>query len=114
MNADDQLIGSGALPSVLLGQDPPFPQEASPFNLLSADYPPTCIVAASEDKLIPIDHSTDVYTRLQELGVDSLLVTCEGMEHGEAECLPGNNWMDSWWEEAIRPSLDFAIERMKA
>jgi acetyl esterase/lipase len=109
-----QLIGSGSLPAVLLDQDAPFPDDASPIKGISAEFPPTCVLVASEDKLIPVDHSTDAYARLQDLGVDSLLVTCNGMEHGEAECLPGNNWMDSWWEEAIRPSLDFAIERMKA
>jgi len=72
------------------------------------------MLVAGEDKLLPIQQTIDVYDALQDAGVDSLLVTCEGMEHGEAECLPGNNWREKWWDEAIKPSLDFAIQRMKA
>jgi len=72
------------------------------------------MLVASEDKLLPTNHTTDVYNLLCEQGVDSLLVTCEGMEHGEAEYLPGNNWMDTWWDEAIKPSLDFAIQKLRA
>ena len=44
-----------------------------------------------------------------------MIVECQGMEHGEAECLSGAEarWVEAWWEQAIKPSLDFAIAKLR-
>jgi acetyl esterase/lipase len=107
----NQVIQSG-MANLLFDQDGPFPGDASPINLITSSFPPTCIVSATNDTLIPVDHSKGAAAKLQEKGVDSLLVSCEGMGHGEAECYPGQPWQDRWWDDAIKPSLDFAIQRM--
>jgi hypothetical protein len=49
-------------------------------------------------------------------GVECELVEAVGMKHGEAECLHGMpEWVEGcgWWEEAIRPSLDWAVDRVR-
>lgn len=81
---------------------------------MTAGFPPTCIVAATRDSLIPPNQSSDLHSRLSKLGVECTIVECEGMEHGEAECLPPGEarWEEDWWEQAIKPSLDFAIARL--
>lgn len=75
------------------------------------------VVVATADSLLPPQQSYDLHTNLKSLGVDTALVECVGMKHGEAECLPGLHFWrkDSpWWGDAIRPSLDWAIERCNA
>lgn len=107
-------MASKTLGAVVIGQEPPFPASASPVNLVTPAFPPTCIVVATADKLIPVTQSYTIYDELVRHGVDAKIVECNEMEHGEAECLPHSNWIEAWWEEALRPSLDFAIERMLA
>lgn len=101
--------------SYLAGCDQPYPAAAEPINLVSKNFPPTCIVAASADELIPPIHSHRLHDRLKELGVDVMRVECEGMNHGEAERSPiSREWPEgnTWWEDALLPSLQFALERM--
>jgi hypothetical protein len=74
------------------------------------------VVVATEDHLIPPKQCYDLHERLKDSGVDTGLVECVGMKHGEAECLPGLHfWRDGngWWDDAIQPSLDWAISRCR-
>jgi acetyl esterase/lipase len=72
------------------------------------------VVVATDDTLIPPRQSRDFHARLVALGVESRIVECEGMRHGEAECLrdAGARWVEDWWGQAIKPSLDFAIAKL--
>lgn len=109
VTADDSLA------SWLCGTDAPYPARYEGIKLVSADFPPTCVVAASADTLIPPIQSHNLAQAIRACGVEAVLFECEGMIHGQAEALassppwPENN---GWWESAIRPSLDFAIRKM--
>lgn len=103
---------SECLCAYLLDRDPAFDPEDSPINFIRPDFPPTVVVSAGADTLIPVHHSHDLFRRLQEHKVHSILLEAEGMAHGEAECLSGSSWDSAWWESALRPSLDFALDRL--
>ena len=101
--------------SFLAGTDRPYPESAEPINLISRNFPPTCVVSATEDGLIPTEQFGRLYDRVKELGIDALLVECQGMRHAEAEKLPlSPEWPEgnSWWKDALLPSLVFALQRM--
>jgi acetyl esterase/lipase len=75
------------------------------MNLISKNFPPTCVVAASADGLIPTEQSRHVYERVKEQGIDALYV----------ECLPlSPEWPEgnTWWRDALLPSLQFALRHM--
>lgn len=104
-----------ALVTTLSREEPPHAHTISPLNLVTAQFPPICVVEATADGLIPSSHSQKLYERALGLGVDSLLVKCHGMTHGEAECLDSlPPWAEgrTYWSTAILPSLQFAYERM--
>ena len=96
-------------------EDSPFDARHSPIKIVTSDFPPTCVIVATNDTVIPPSQSRDLHARLVNLGVESIMVECEGMAHGEAECLPdaGARWLEEWWGQAIKPSLDFAIEKLR-
>jgi acetyl esterase/lipase len=87
--------------------DAPYPDESHPINLVSSNFPATCVVMADADQLVPPLQSQELFGRLQALGVDSKLVVAKGMGHDPA--WPEGN---DWWESAIRPSLDFVLDRI--
>ena len=109
------VTADNSLASWLCGTDAPYPARYEGIKLVSADFPPTCVVAASADTLIPPIQSHNLAQAVRACGVEAVLFECEGMIHGQAEALassppwPENN---GWWESAIRPSLDFAIRKM--
>lgn len=110
-------FATGSINTFLVGSDPPYPTDIFPIDIVQSDFPPTMIVVATADTLIPTSHSYNLHSKLKDLGVETALVECPGMKHGEAECLPGLVfWKDdcTWWEDAIRPSLDWAIKRVLA
>lgn len=94
----------------LCGQDPPFPAETSPVNLITPDFPPTFVVIATKDQLIPPEQSYALVAKCKELGVEVGSGECEGMTHGIAEdgreTWPEGN---TWWEKGILPGLEWAV-----
>jgi acetyl esterase/lipase len=109
------LIQNKSLCSFLAGSDRPYPRTTEPINLISKHFPPTCVVAASTDGLIPTEQFRHVYERVNEQGIDALYVECKGMRHAEAECLPlSPEWPEgnTWWKNALLPSLHFALRHM--
>lgn len=109
VTVDDSLV------SWLCGTDAPYPERLEGIKLVSADFPPTCVVAASADTLIPPIQSHNLAQAVRACGVEAVLFECEGMIHGQAEALANSpSWPENngWWESAIRPSLDFAIRKM--
>lgn len=107
-----QSIMAQCLSAILVDADPPFDPLDSPAKIIGPGFPPTAVVVAQNDALIPTAHSREVFEKLQSSGVQSELLLCEGMQHGEAECLSGSAWQESWWSSALRPSLDFALKQL--
>ena len=52
-----------------------------PYDLVTADVPPTLLIHGDADSVVPYGNSVDLYERLTELGVDTELVTLEGVNH---------------------------------
>ncbi|ORX38843.1 Alpha/Beta hydrolase protein [Kockovaella imperatae] len=108
-------IHSETLFTYLYDHDPPYTQP-SPLDIADSHFPPTAIVMAESDKVIPISNSQALYDKLQAKGVPSALFTCHGMDHIQAECLatadpwPANRKAE-WWE-AITQNLDFVLDAM--
>lgn len=95
--------------------DPPFPDNASPINLLDSSFPPTFVVVATADWLIPPAESYSVVETLKSCGVEATCAEAKGMGHGICED-PRSGWPEeqNWWEEAILPSLQWALQKLKA
>lgn len=85
--------------------------EHCPLKLLSSAFPPSVIVKALADKLLPPEHCDVMYGKLVELGVETKLLEAKDMEHGYAEA-PREVWPKGvrWWEEVYAPALDFCIK----
>jgi dipeptidyl aminopeptidase/acylaminoacyl peptidase len=99
----------------MCGTNAPYPDEMHPINLVTPTFPATCVVMADADQLVPPSQSQELFDRLQALGVDSKLVVAKGMGHGPAEAHQTDPaWPEGndWWESAIRPSLDFVLDRI--
>jgi acetyl esterase/lipase len=95
--------------------DPPFPANVSPINLLTASFPPTFVVVATADWLIPPSESYSAVEKLKELGVEATYADAVGMGHGVCED-PRASWPEGqrWWEEAVEPSLEWAEKKLRA
>lgn len=106
---------SGTMHSAWMNHDPPYPAENSPINLLDAFYPPTFVVIATSDWLIPPAESHSVVEKLKTHGVEATFAEAHGMGHGVCED-PRSTWPEDqkWWEEAILPSLEWTAGKLKA
>jgi acetyl esterase/lipase len=56
--------------------------QMSPLLEVSADDPPTLLIAGDKDDLVPIKHSRDIYAAFQEKKVPSRLMEVAGAGHG--------------------------------
>jgi acetyl esterase/lipase len=63
---------------------------------VTAQTPPTLLMAASNDTQVNVDHSLDFYRALREHGVPAQLILFERGEHGFFE-LTRDEWMGSMW-----------------
>lgn len=101
-----------ALHSYLYDQaEPPFSRQYTPIHLIDSSFPPTFVLVAGADRLLPVLQSTDFLQALQTRGVECQSATAHGMPHGKCE-----NWDEEvdtdyprWWNEAIEPSIRWAI-----
>jgi len=70
----------------------------SPITYVSRTSPPFLFVHGAEDKLVPLQDSTDMAEKLQAAGVSAKVVIVEGVGHG-------------WWEgEKQTKSIEQAVE----
>ena len=107
-------MATQTLNSFLYGCDAPYSPTDAALNLITPDYPPSYILAALADTLIPVEHSFMLYDKLQEHGVESYITKVEGAAHGFAE-RPASDWpqgMD-YWKDAIKDSVDWAIAKVQ-
>jgi acetyl esterase/lipase len=58
--------------------------QVSPLLQVSADDPPTLLIAGDRDDLVPIKHSRDIQAAFQTQGVTSQLIEIAGAGHGFA------------------------------
>lgn len=81
-------------------------------STVDKDWPPAVVLSAGGDTLLaPERHAEALYRKLQDAGVESKLVVCEGMPHGAIEPMPGGV-MHKWWAEC-KEALDFCIDKCK-
>lgn len=106
-------MATQTLNSFLYGCNAPYPPSATALNLMSPTYPPTFILAALADDLIPVEHSFLLYDKLQENGVESYITKVEGAGHGFVE-RPAGEWPEGvdYWKDAIKGSVDWAIAKV--
>lgn len=93
------------------GLKPPlsFPAEqaaaVSPLLHVGADTPPICLIHGDHDELVPVEHSRNLYARLQEAGRPSRLLVVDGAGHSFTEkdyaiAVPA---MVAWLEKYLAP-----------
>ncbi len=109
-----QMMLSGALSSYLYGHSPPFTPNETLLSLVSPSHSPTFVVCATSDTLIPPQQSRDYHAALVAAGVECVLGEAWGMGHGITEKTV-KKWPkeQDWWEDAIGPSLDWAVKKLK-
>lgn len=93
------------------GSPHPLPGTYNPIALVSPEFPPTFVMIATRDSLISAQQSYDFIAKLKEHGVDHGKGEA-AMEHGESENCGNKENYKRWYEEAIRPGLDWVIERL--
>lgn len=77
--------------------------------LVNQDFPPTFVVVATQDKLIPPQQARDFHQLLEEKGVRCGIAEAN-MAHGKAENWDeGDDSYAEYWKSAIEPALDWAI-----
>lgn len=55
--------------------------EVSPLLQVTADTPPICLIHGDKDELVSVEHSRNLYAKLQETGRPSRLLIIEGAGH---------------------------------
>lgn len=90
----------------------PFPSELSVINLVKPEFPPTVIIQATADQVIPPHHSSDLYQRCLDNGVEVKLLLANEMWHGAAET-PQSKWPVGcrWWEDVMIPALQWIMAK---
>lgn len=103
-------IQHGCLNSYLLG-NPPYPESAHILPHIGSWFPPTYVLAAVKDTLIPVQHSYDLVSKLESEGVEVHIGKAETAEHGFTEWQP-HLWPEGvdWWE-IIEKALKWAIAK---
>lgn len=106
-------MATQTLNSFLYGCNAPYPPSATALNLVTPTYPPTYILAALADELIPVEHSFLLHDKLQEQGVETHIAKVNGACHGFAERPPAE-WPEGvdYWRDVIRESVDWAITKL--
>lgn len=106
-------MATQTLNSFLYGTNPPYAPSNTPLNLITPTYPPTYILAALADELIPVEHSFLLYDKLREHGVEALMAKVEGAAHGFAERPPAD-WPEGvdYWRDVIREAVDWAVAKL--
>ncbi len=107
------MIQSGSLFSFLCKQPaPPFPKSMCPEAFVDEAFPPTFILVAGGDHLVPTSQSFEFYDTLKSRGVESALAIAENMEHGKSEAWDETDTeYAKWWDQAIEPGLRWMVEK---
>ncbi len=77
--------------------------QMSPLLQVSADDPPTLLIAGDKDDLVPIKHSREIHAAFQEKGVQSQLIEIAGAGHGFGgeDARRATVEMVSWFEKQL-------------
>ncbi|SCZ94988.1 BZ3500_MvSof-1268-A1-R1_Chr11-3g03526 [Microbotryum saponariae] len=95
----------------LLWGNPPYPAAANFLDFFGPWFPPTFMLAAEGDSLIPMQHSYDVVEALKKHGVETRVGIGKNAEHGFTEWNP-KLWPEGadWWTP-IEEGLNWAIAK---
>jgi acetyl esterase/lipase len=116
-----QAMISGSIISHILPANMPQTPETrrllSPLHLLSSSacwpYPPTFLAIPQLDTLVPPSQSWRFAERIKEIGGEVVCKRADGAGH--AFDLSGgerNEGGGDWYEEVVRPGLDFLAEKL--
>ncbi|BEJ17067.1 hypothetical protein CspHIS471_0604680 [Cutaneotrichosporon sp. HIS471] len=101
---------SGTLLECLTSSQWPYPTEHSPMQHLHDKFPPTVLVLAEADTLLDPVTTSVLHDRLEELGVESLLLVGKDMPHGAMEPEMGAPEQGKeWWDDVAVPALEFCV-----
>ncbi|KDE07717.1 hypothetical protein MVLG_01991 [Microbotryum lychnidis-dioicae p1A1 Lamole] len=91
--------------------NPPYPAAANFLNFFGPWFPPTFMLAAEGDSLIPVQHSYDVVEALKKHDVETRVGIGKNAEHGFTEWNP-KLWPEGadWWTP-IEEGLNWAIAK---
>jgi len=79
-------------------------KKASPVSYVTNDAPPFLLFHGNADKLVPVDQSRRLATKLRSFGVPATIVELEGEGHGFSDA---NN------QRSMKQMLDFLRERLQ-
>ncbi|KAF4334032.1 alpha beta-hydrolase [Fusarium beomiforme] len=83
-------------------------ERVDPVELFSTNFPPTCFIHGTEDKMALPRFSAQAYQTLQSLGVDAKLIVANGYGHDFETSMPADHPDFS----IIRESHRFAADRV--
>ncbi|KAJ9115397.1 hypothetical protein QFC22_005152 [Naganishia vaughanmartiniae] len=108
-------MATQTLNSFLYGCDAPYPASVTALDLISQTFPPTYVLAAMADDLIPVEHSFLLYDKLQKQGVESHIAKVGGAGHGFVE-RPPTDWPadTDYWKSDIREAVEWAVAKVKS
>lgn len=63
-------------------------EKYSPYNLITKSAPPTLIIHGDQDRIVPIDQSISLQSRLDSLGVENEFHIVKGADHAFVKATP--------------------------
>ena len=93
----------------LLSKAPSCPPRFRALDFVDSDYPPTCILAATKDAIIPPPQWDAFILKLKELGVPHRIIYAEGMVHGQAENGIEEVKYNEYFRDCIRPGVQWMM-----
>ena len=97
------------------GQDPPYPSETFITRNIEKGFPPTYVLVAPVDSLIPPVQSYDLIEKIKSVGSEVHSGSGHQAEHGFTEW-PTKFWPAGcdWWEATILPALQWGSAKLRA
>jgi acetyl esterase/lipase len=75
----------------------------SPYNLVTKAAPPTLIIQGDKDRIVPIDQSITLHSKLDSLGVENEFHIIAGADHAFAKATPAQKTeLQQWMVEFVR------------
>jgi acetyl esterase/lipase len=74
----------------------------SPITHVTADDAPTLIIHGDADKLVPLQQSEEMVTKLKDVGVPAKLVVKKGCGHGWLTILKDTESLADWFDQYLK------------
>lgn len=103
-----QLIAEGTIMDCLLGDD----EDRHPIDLVSEIFPPTCLVSAGSDELVPKEQSRNFHDKLVAKGVITALFEQPGAPHSFTG-FRANGPGSECWIKVLEPACSFLVHHAR-